>query len=162
MFSVRRANLADIPILSRHRCEMWRDMGILKDETVYQEMIRQCAPIFEGKLNEGNYIAFVLYLTDEPETVVAGGALELRSVLPFPDANGKIFPTKVQAHIVNVFTEQAFRRKGLGKLVMQTLLDWCEEKEIRSITLNASNEGQPLYEGLGFQLVPNFMRLNRL
>jgi hypothetical protein len=31
-FSIRRATLQDIPALVRHRCEMFRDMGQLRDD----------------------------------------------------------------------------------------------------------------------------------
>lgn len=161
MFSIRRATLEDVPTLSHQRCQMWYDMGRIANEAVLQDMIQQCHPAFAQKLNEGNYVAFLVYLTDSPETIVAGGGAEIRTTLPFPDEKGHIFPTKAQAHIVNIFTESDFRRKGLGKLVMQTILNWCETEGIQSITLAASDEGRPLYEGMGFLPVNNIMRLNR-
>jgi hypothetical protein len=34
---------------------------------------------------------------------------------------------------------------------MVTLLDWCKAQGIKSVTLNASEYGRPLYESLGFE-----------
>jgi hypothetical protein len=42
---------------------------------------------------------------------------------------------------------------------MATIKDYCQQNNIKIITLNASTEGRPLYESLGYQVVDNFMRL---
>ena len=35
----------------------------------------------------------------------------------------------MQAHILNMFTETEYRRYGLAKLLMDTMLRWCEEEK---------------------------------
>jgi len=41
-----------------------------------------------------------------------------------------------------------------------TALDWCAERRIDQVTLTASNDGRPLYETLGFEMVSE-MKLRR-
>jgi GNAT superfamily N-acetyltransferase len=44
---------------------------------------------------------------------------------------------------------------------MQTALQWLDERGIRRVTLHATDVGQSLYESLGFEPVPNEMRLEK-
>lgn len=159
-FAIRRATLADLDVLSRHRCEMWENMGYFADEQTYEDVFIRCRPYFEKHLPTDGYVAWLVYPTDAPETIVAGGGAEIHDVMPYPNKHGKAHPTGRKAHIVNIFTERDYRRKGLGKMVMETIIDWCKSENIGQITLNASDEGRSLYEGLGFYKVENNMRLD--
>jgi GNAT superfamily N-acetyltransferase len=61
--------------------------------------------------------------------------------------------------ILNMFTEPTFRRRGLARMLMQTMIAWCREQGYKTVALHASDEGRPLYESLGFQPT-NEMRLH--
>jgi GNAT superfamily N-acetyltransferase len=86
--------------------------------------------------------------------------LLLRRIAPYPMANGLSCPSEQQAHILNMYTEAGYRRYGLAKSLMKTMVHWCQEEGIGSVTLNASEAGKPLYEKLGFAEVKNFMKWN--
>jgi GNAT superfamily N-acetyltransferase len=60
--------------------------------------------------------------------------------------------------IVNVVTEQAHRRRGIARKLMEILIQWCRAGGFGSILLHASDEGRALYESLGFKPT-NEMRL---
>jgi GNAT superfamily N-acetyltransferase len=62
------------------------------------------------------------------------------------------------ALVVNVFTEPAWRRRGIAELLMRRLLAWAREERLDRVVLHASAEGRPLYERLGF-VSTNEMRL---
>jgi GNAT superfamily N-acetyltransferase len=53
--------------------------------------------------------------------------------------------------VLNVYTEPAYRRRGLAKVVLQTMIGWCREQGFRSVSLHASDAGRSLYESLGFR-----------
>jgi GNAT superfamily N-acetyltransferase len=55
------------------------------------------------------------------------------------------------AWIGMVLTRPEYRRMGFAKRLMQTALDRAAELKIECIKLDATAEGQPLYERLGFQ-----------
>jgi GNAT superfamily N-acetyltransferase len=63
-----------------------------------------------------------------------------------------------RAMILNVYTEPEFRRLGVARRIMQTILDWIRARGLRSANLHASHEGRVLYEKLGF-VATNEMRL---
>jgi GNAT superfamily N-acetyltransferase len=52
--------------------------------------------------------------------------------------------------IGNVVVRADYRRRGLGKLLMYATLDWLYEQGVRSVLLDATEDGRPLYAGLGF------------
>lgn len=55
------------------------------------------------------------------------------------------------AWIGMVLTRPEYRRMGFAKKLMQSALDRAAELKIECIKLDATTEGQPLYEKLGFQ-----------
>ncbi len=63
-----------------------------------------------------------------------------------------------RATILNMYTDPPFRRQGIARRLMQTMIDWCREEGFVHVTLHASDKGRPLYESLGFEAT-NEMRL---
>lgn len=157
-FSIRLATLADVPVLARHRCEMWLAMNDLLPEG-YDAMYEQCVRYFKEAVEEHSYVGWLV--TINSGEVVAGGGLLLRRIAPFPMANGLTCPSEKQAHILNMFTEMDYRQHGLARLLLKAILNWCAEQAIGLITLNASSAGKPLYETVGFTEVRNYMKWNQ-
>jgi predicted GNAT family N-acyltransferase len=56
------------------------------------------------------------------------------------------------AWIGMVLTRPEYRRRGFAKRLMQTALERASDLEIESIKLDATADGQPLYEKLGFRM----------
>jgi GNAT superfamily N-acetyltransferase len=96
------------------------------------------------------------WLVEDQGAVVAGGGILLREMGPVPGC----YRLNKWAHIVNMYTEPGYRRRGLARLLMQTMLDWCSQELFDMVTLAASDEGRPLYVSLGFAPT-NDMRLKR-
>ena len=82
--------------------------------------------------------------------IIAGAGLQLRELLPRPDAARERLVHGPQALVLNVYTERAWRRRGVADALMRELLRWCRGNGIESVVLHASGEGRPLYEKLGF------------
>lgn len=111
-------------------------------------------------LARGEYTGWLAAPDGEPGTVVAGAGVQLRRVLPHPvvSAGGVVSVAEGRhAIVLNVFTEPAWRRRGLGELLMRQVLDWAREQRLDRLVLHASAEGRPLYERLGF-VATNEMR----
>lgn len=157
-FLVRRATLSDVQTLARHRAEMFRDIhGI--DDAQYDAMADASRQYFESALPNGEYRAWLVEPESSRGAVVAGAGLQLRSALPsVRHGDG---PTRVatgpQGMILNVFTERAWRRRGLAKLVMEHVIAGAREAGVSNLVLHASKEGRPLYKTLGF-VATNEMR----
>lgn len=59
-------------------------------------------------------------------------------------------PTGKRAHIMNVYTRCEFRRTGVARRMMEQLLAQAKQRGVTIITLDATEDGRPLYETLGF------------
>ena len=56
-----------------------------------------------------------------------------------------------KASILNVYTYPEYRRQGVARQIMQTMIEWCRSEGFVQVDLHASKSGKPLYEALGFQ-----------
>jgi len=150
VYRIRRATAADAGVLARHRAEMFRDMGELP-ASVYDTLIDAARAYLTQAITDGRYVGWVAELDAGSREVVGGAGLQLRELLPRPDVARERLVRGPQGLIVNVYTERAWRRKGVADALMQELLQWCRGNGIESVVLHASDEGRPLYEKLGFR-----------
>jgi GNAT superfamily N-acetyltransferase len=129
---------------------MFRDMGEGTAEEL-DRMLEVARPWLERALADGSYRHWMAL--DGSGRVAGGGGVLLS---PWP-ANPKD-PCTERAVILNVYTEPEFRKRGIARRIMLTILDWVKEKGFRAVNLHASPEGRRLYEQLGFEAT-NEMRL---
>ena len=98
---------------------------------------------FESRLADGRFRAWV---AEAPSgEIVAGGGVLVFDHLPSPRD-----PHPERPLIVNVYTEGAYRRRGIARRLMEIMVAWCRESGFGSVTLYASPDGRPLYAALGF------------
>jgi GNAT superfamily N-acetyltransferase len=128
---------------------MFMDMG-QKDEGLLDAMEETSAPFIQAGLEGGSYRG---WLVETPEGIVAGGGVVL---LRYPTSPRD--PNPLRAYILNMYTEPAYRRQGLAKLIVETMIGWCREQGFAWVALHASDDGRHLYESLGF-IPTNEMRL---
>lgn len=147
---IRQATLDDIPALLRHRQGMYEDMGY-NDADAMSAMVSSCEPYLAAALANGSLRG---WLACVGEQVIAGGVV-LISPWPSHPYDGHCR----RATILNMFTDPAFRRQGIARRLMQTMIDWCRKEGFAHVTLHASDKGRPLYESLGFEPT-NEMRLD--
>ena len=149
MYGIRRVTAADAGVLARHRAEMFRDMGELPDD-LYDTLIDAARAYFTQAVADGRYVGWVAELDDGSGDIVGGAGLQLRELLPRPDAARGRLVRGPQGLILNVYTERAWRRRGVADALMRELLRWCRGNGVDSVVLHASAKGRPLYEKLGF------------
>ena len=149
--TIRSATPADAPRIARHRAEMYRDMGVLPD-ALYAQLVDAARPYLEHALAAGTYRGWLAHPSEQPEEVVSGVGLTLRPLMPRPGVRGDatVILGGMEGLVVNVFTERAWRRKGVAKLLMEHLLEWTRANQLARVVLHASTDGRPLYEQLGF------------
>jgi GNAT superfamily N-acetyltransferase len=87
------------------------------------------------------------FLAEQDGEVVGGGGVWLRPLLPRPGTP----QGSIEAYVLNVYTEPGHRRRGVARVILETIMDWCRERRVARISLHASEEGRPLYESLGFE-----------
>jgi GNAT superfamily N-acetyltransferase len=107
-------------------------------------MVEVAGPWLARALADGTYRHWLAL--DVSGRVAGGGGVLLG---PWP-ANPKD-PCVERAVILNVYTELEFRKRGIARLVMRTILGWVQERGLRGVNLHSSSEGRGLYERLGFE-----------
>lgn len=151
-YRIRMATLHDAPVIAWHRVAMFRDMGRLTPE-LHAPLLQASTEFLSGALDRGDYFGWLVETTTNPGTVIAGAGLQVRVLLPHPGWPGKVRPClgpARQGYVLNVFTEPAWRRRGLAGILMSQVIEWAKENGLDSLVLHASDEGRSLYEQLGF------------
>jgi len=67
-------------------------------------------------------------------------------------------PCGQMARIVNVYTEPGWRRRGIARALLATVMTACEARDVREFNLGATTEARGLYAALGFESYPAEMR----
>jgi GNAT superfamily N-acetyltransferase len=141
-YRVREATLDDIDVLVGHRLGMFADMGVTIDRpsvaAAFGRWLREMMPA-------GTYHGWVATPTAAND-VVGGGGL---TVLPWPP--GPFYVGGRIAFVYNIFVERPHRRQGLARQIMASIHEWCRQQGIGVVGLNASPEGRPLYDALGYR-----------
>jgi GNAT superfamily N-acetyltransferase len=146
---IRRATIDDIPEILRQRRAMYVDMEYY-DESALDAMIATCEPYLAAAFGNGSFHG---WLAAKGERITGGGAV---IVSPWPSHPYDLECRR--ATILNVYTYREFRRQGIARTLMQTMIDWCKQQHFAQVWLHASKDGRTLYESLGFE-AGNEMRL---
>ncbi|MFZ0277420.1 MAG: GNAT family N-acetyltransferase [Candidatus Sulfotelmatobacter sp.] len=140
---IRVATANDIPEILRQRRAMYEDMGY-RDADALAAMVSLSAGYLSKSLDDGSFRAC---LASVGNRVAAGGAI---IISPWP-----AHPYDLEcrrATILNVYTYPEYRRRGVARRLMQTMIDWCKREDFARVTLHASKDGRSVYEALGFEI----------
>lgn len=149
-YTVREAKLADAPILARQRCLMMVETGAMPPEDV-ATLEAAVLGYLERAMPAGTFRS---WLVEHQGVAVAGGGLQLRTLMPRPG----YVRGEPEGLIVSMWTDPEHRRRGLGRRVVEAILAWGRANGVTRFTLHASDAGRPLYELFGFRQT-NEMRL---
>ena len=139
---IREAALADIAEILRQRRRMYEDIHHT-DSVVLDAVVSLSSTYLKTAMANGSFRA---WLASDGNRVVAGGAV---IISPWP-----AHPYDLEcrrATILNVFTDPEYRRRGIARKLLQTIIGWCQREGFARVTLHASPEGRHLYESLGFE-----------
>lgn len=148
---MRQATTADLDTLVAHRRAMFHDVGYDND-VVLDSMSAKFRVWLLEHMNSGDYLAWLVSAPDG--SIAAGTGLWLMDWPPHMIGQGVR-----RGNILNVYTAENFRRRGLARLLMEAALHWCRQNSIDTIILHASSSGLSLYKSMGFKPT-NEMRLH--
>jgi GNAT superfamily N-acetyltransferase len=136
----RRATPADAGEVARLAGLMYASMGVVPSS----EWLTYAAAEFARRLGDET-VAFVVDHPDGGSGLAASGVGLISVRLPSPtNRAGRV------GYIQWVATEPAVRRQGMGRAVLEALLDWFEQRRVPVVELLATRDGEPLYRSLGF------------
>jgi GNAT superfamily N-acetyltransferase len=140
--TIREAAASDIPEILRQRRRMYEDMQY-HDPIALDAMAALSSPYLATAMADGS---FRVWLATDEDRVVAGGAVVIS---PWPAQPHDVECRR--ATILNVYTDPEYRRRGVARKLMQTIIAWCQREGFPRVTLHASDDGRRLYESLGFE-----------
>lgn len=134
--NVRLATLDDIEALVSMRIQL-----LEADDAGFDDVLRAWLRMH---LADGSFLAWI---ADDAGTVVAASGLTMLDRPPYPDNAAGL-----DGYVTNMYTLPAYRRRGLARELMEILITHARQVGIKRLFLEASREGQPLYEAFGFRL----------
>lgn len=148
---IRPATPDDAPVIASHRANMFRDMGQVTPE-VYAALLGVAEARLRAALASGEYVGW-LALSPDGDAVIGGAGAQRRLAFPHPqrleDGAAGIGEGR-HAIVLNVYTDRAWRRRGVAEALMRAVISWAREERLDRLVLHASDEGRALYERLGF------------
>ena len=60
-------------------------------------------------------------------------------------------PSGKRAHLMNVYTEESYRRRGIARHLVNMLIEDARAYGATEVSLDATESGRPLYESVGFK-----------
>ena len=146
---IRKTKANDIETLMDVRLEMLRVVNNLSEGAEFDKVLVDSSREYFLHGDQTTVIA-----TDDGKTIGCA-SISYINIMPTFD-----HPTGKRAHLMNVYTNKAYRRQGIGRKMVELLIDEAREKGCTEISLDATEQGRFLYTQLGFTANESGMVLN--
>jgi len=147
-YSIRHATASDAAIIAHHRVAMFQDMGEVPSAVLSSQLRSRSSAALAAMFREGSYVGWLAI--EAGGRVIAGAGAQIKPQLPRISHDGAGVAVMPVALVLNVYTEPAWRRKGIARALMQRIMAWATDAGIDRVLLHASDAGRPLYQSLGF------------
>ncbi len=139
MTEIYKATDADIEELMSVRIEMLRIVNGLAQDAPFSDELVECSREYFLHGDQTTVLA-----KDEGR-VIGCASISYMTLMPtFSHPTGK------RAHLMNVYTNEAYRGQGIARKMVSLLIDEARGRGCTEISLDATDCGRPLYEKLGF------------
>ena len=150
MIQYRTAAAEDLEALVRSRLETLRAVNGLDADYVFSENFLESSREY---FLHGNQVTV---LASDGDRVVGCASLCFIRLMPtFSHPTGK------RAHLMNVYTDPAFRRQGIAARMLSMLIGEAWTRGATEISLDATESGRPLYRKFGFLDSGEYMVLEK-
>ena len=147
----KKAIIEDIGLLTKSRIEVLKAANKLADDVDMTEVEAQSQDYYKKALSDGTHTAYLVF---DGEQFIGSGGISYYRVMPtYHNPSGN------KAYIMNMYTNPDYRRLGIAMKTLELLVADAKEKGIKSISLEATDMGRPLYEKFGFVKMNDEMEL---
>lgn len=151
MLKIRQADINEIDALMKWRVEVLRHVFDIPQGEDMSGLYETNLEYYQKALPSGEHIAVFAEISG---VAVGCGGLCLYREMPSPDN-----PSGKCAYLMNIYTKEKYRGHGVGKAVAEYLINCAKARNITKIYLEATAEGRPMYENLGFRDMKDYMIL---
>jgi GNAT superfamily N-acetyltransferase len=148
MADLRLGAPRDLPVLVSYWHAMLQECGLVGSGLV---------PGWEGRLEE--QFAFDMQAGSGTWFLAEEGGKVVGTCAVFRQMGRSQILLDVTAMVAGMYVLPEYRGRGIARALMAWVLAWCREHGVKTIRLNASKAGRPLYESMGFVTATEMMRL---
>lgn len=147
----KKANIEDIDLLTKTRVQVLRAANKLEDSVDMNLVETESYQYYNECFGKDNHVAYLIF---DGDSVVGTGGISFFNVMPtYHNASGK------KAYIMNMYTNPNYRRQGIAYKTLDLLVAEAYKRDIKNISLEATEMGRALYEKYGFVSMENEMEL---
>ena len=144
---LRRAGAQDVDLLVELRKTVLIAANQLPADADLSHLDAACAAYFADEDRQTTFLAL------DGDRVVGVGSADYHTEMP-TCAN----PTGRCAFLMNIYTDPAYRRRGIAARIVNALVEDAKARGAGSVLLEATEMGAPLYRKLGFVEARGYMR----
>lgn len=139
MIQYRIATKDDIDLLMQSRLEMLKVVNDLTPDYRFSPDFIDAGRTYFENGNQTTVLAFA------DDSVIGCATICYINIMPTFS-----HPTGNRAHLMNVYTDNEYRRQGIAYKMVSMLIDEAKERGVTEISLDATQSGRPLYLKCGF------------
>lgn len=143
----RKASEADIDQLVRLRIKQLIDEGYPEIRDINKDLEQY----FSESLENGSLVCWIGLAGDA--IVATAGVCFYQLPSTFSNPSGRI------AYITNMYTDDAYRRRGVASHLLNLLVEEAKALNYASVRLHASRHGKGIYEKAGFTDTDGYMAM---
>ena len=151
MPTIRQATSDDIATLTNLRVAFFEDIGDITDEKHAAAFREATYRYLNEALPQGKFLAWV---AEEDGQIIATSGLIFFEQAPTP-----INLVGNEGYVLNMYTLPQWRGRGIARTLLEEIIRYVKKTGIPQLWLYATDEGRPLYEKLGFSVLPDAMGL---
>lgn len=141
MYSIRRGGIKDIKSLVDLRMNFLREIGNIKNDTDIKQLIESSIGYFKRNIDNG----FIYWVAEDNGKIVAISGLVLMDRPPTSDNF-----TGTEGYIMNIYVIPSYRHKGIAKAIMNEIISYLKDMDVKHVWLHSTEGGRILYEKMGF------------
>ena len=139
MIEIVIATVHDIDKILEARYGAIKDICNLEEAYSFSEKFMMDTKMYFQNANQTTVLAY------NDDVVIGCATLCYTWVLPTFD-----HPSGIRGHIMNVYTNEKYRGQGIAYQMMNMLIEEAKNKGVTELSLDATEEGKPLYKKCGF------------
>lgn len=142
-WSVREASDGDMGALAAMRRRMFEAIEPSTPPDVLTALEASFTAFASGRISDGRYRSWIAEASGRPIGSI-GRIVEERPSTP-KNPDGRV------GYLLNVYVDPEWRRRGVGRRLVETALAALHAEGVGAAALHASEEGRAVYAAIGFE-----------
>ncbi len=141
----RKANVRDAEILSDYRIVFLNEVYGIDSHPDEEQLQIELVEYFTESLRQESVVA---WLAEYDSKVVSTSSLVIWDA---PLSYSGLGSKGKRGYILNMFTLDGFRKKGIASVLLEKLLSEAKDLALELVTLHATDDGIGVYKKIGFE-----------